>query len=96
MKKSELKQGDIFTLRDGTVEVFVRLDNGNIYCNKTFPYTSYNQELTSSYAPEFDIIKVVRPEYVMFEREETKPLLILDGVEYSESTLRSLIKKATS
>ena len=27
--------------------------------------------------------------------EQTKPFITLDGVEYSESTLRSLIKKAT-
>lgn len=33
---------------------------------------------------------------LLWERKEEKPILKLDGVEYSESTLRSLIKKATN
>ena len=33
---------------------------------------------------------------LLWERkEEEKPILTLDGIEYSESTLRSIIKKAT-
>lgn len=33
---------------------------------------------------------------ILWQREESKPFIVLDGVEYSESTLRSLIKKATN
>lgn len=33
---------------------------------------------------------------LLWERKEEKPILELDGVEYSESTLRSIIKKATN
>jgi hypothetical protein len=33
---------------------------------------------------------------LLWERKEEKPVVTLDGVDYSESTLRSLIKKATS
>ena len=33
---------------------------------------------------------------LLWEREEEKPIVILDGIEYSESTLRSIIKKALS
>lgn len=33
---------------------------------------------------------------VLWERKEEKPIVTLDGVDYSESTLRSLIKKATN
>ena len=33
---------------------------------------------------------------ILWERKEEKPIVEIDGVEYSESTLRSLIKKATS
>lgn len=33
---------------------------------------------------------------LIWERKEEKPIITLDGVEYSESTLRSLIKKATN
>jgi hypothetical protein len=32
---------------------------------------------------------------LLWERKEEKPILTLDGVEYSESTLRNLIKMAT-
>ncbi len=36
------------------------------------------------------------PDYdCIWERKEDKPILTLDGVDYSEDTLRSLIKKAT-
>ena len=30
-----------------------------------------------------------------FDLQESKPLFILDGIEYSEGTARSMIKKAT-
>ena len=33
---------------------------------------------------------------LLWEREEVKPALTLDGVDYSEDTIRSLIKKATN
>ena len=44
--------------------------------------------------------KMEHPEYLrgklLWERKEENPIVTIDGVEYSESTLRSLIKKATS
>ena len=33
---------------------------------------------------------------LLWERKEEQPIVILDGIEYSESTLRSIIKKALS
>ena len=67
---------------------------GDVEQDLTYPDDSY-----------LDIDKVIEPNLMahclykegrlLWERKEEKPILTLDGVEYSESTLRSLIKKAT-
>jgi len=73
--------------------------------------SSFNDDLFNDGDDEFDIVKVYDvPKHpyrvinlnelggLLWERkeEEEKTILTLDDVEYSESTLRSLIKKATS
>jgi len=73
--------------------------------------TWHNEDgLQTDFAKTVDIMKVYKPDLptgflsrtskhsnkmeLLWERKQT-PFCILDGVEYSESTLRSLIKKAT-
>lgn len=65
-----------------------------------------DDEERTQFSKSVDIVKVFMPNLptafldkedmkLIWTRKEEKPIVKLDGVEYSESTLRSLIKKAT-
>ena len=62
----------------------------------------YDENMICERYSEFDIVRVyesqvynIRDHTFIWKRKEEKPVVTIDGVEYSESTLRSLIKKAT-
>jgi len=69
------------------------------------PLASVNDDLSLHYRDNARIVKVYEPTgnidiggfvgRLIWEREEEKPICTIDGVDYTESTLRSIIKKAT-
>jgi hypothetical protein len=81
-------------------DIFLGINGGRI------PFDSISNDLLCLHNHNFDIVRVydIHNEYkakdltkggdLLWERKEEKPILELDGIEYSERTLRSLIKKA--
>lgn len=112
MKKSDLKTGMRIDVRGDyeTAIVFVT-DNGVFAptaCGSYHAIDLWNKDLTQPNFETLDIIRVYdlppNPRLVDFdakgkllwERKEETPICEIDGVEYSEEALRSIIKKATS
>jgi hypothetical protein len=111
MKKSGLRSGMMveFTTRSQRALILLNSNQGDVTCDLTpehcdyggyrhcnyYGLDKYNDDLTEKTNVTGDIIRVYN-EYgqLLWERPE-KTFIKLDGVEYSESTLRSLIKKAT-
>ena len=112
MKKSDLKTGHRVRLRDGSYGIVMRntADNtdGIIFSDGGYnPLDNYEEDLMNIYYRSTDIIIVYGsdslPDIVEFKNitpilweRKDKPVCTLDGVDYSEETLRSIIKKATT
>lgn len=79
--KDDLQNGDIVYLRNGNVKIYRSDDDVFSDYENCFEYdtlddlSDLNDDLTSSYDEEHDIIRVTRPkEYdELFKREEVKP-----------------------
>ena len=102
MKKEDLKKGMAIELRCGRIMYLFDTEIGySAYNAFGKNLDKINADLTNweGMGIDFDIVKVYMLDGLTFnllwEREEENSILTLDGVEYSESTLRSLIKKAT-
>ena len=109
MKKKDLKTGMLVELEYGLAVVMLdHNEYGNIISYEKGGYDSlkgWDENLVSDFMPErFNINKVYtsspgsngvfNKDKLLWERKEEKPLFTLDGVEYSEETARSIIKKA--
>ena len=111
MKKSDLKTGmRVLFVGDDRICIIVKTDTetfGVFEFGHARPIFQY--DLSINTGSPCDVVKVydiptthdliLKHEYsgnLLWERKEEKPILTLDGVEYSESTLRSIIKKATN
>ena len=111
MKKSELKTGMRVKWESGDMGIaMIGIDMKSDLIMQGTAYAQlldYNNDLTSNCNND-DIIAIYNPpsfnyqflDYkkhgeLIWELEQEKIAIELDGVEYSESTLRSLIKKAT-
>ena len=106
MKKSDLKTGMRVVNASGRAYVVMILDHdAHIVCGNSWDrLDNFSDDLKNAH-PHLNIQSVYKQPHAhdllnpnemgekIWEREET--ILTLDGVEYSESTLRSLIKKAT-
>ena len=109
MKKSDLKTGMLVQYRKGDVGIVI--NNFIIEDDTWLNLNCFNDDLTSISYKKHDILKVsdiqksfdLIPhhwtniklnENILWERTPEKTFEI-DGVEYSQSTLRSIIKKAT-
>jgi len=109
MLRKDLKTGMKIIFTNGDIgHVLLGTINGDIVAGQiAFPLDKFPENL-KDWDELIEVKKVVQPNSnnshlknndlgtVIWERKEEKPILELDGVEYSESTLRSLIKKATS
>jgi hypothetical protein len=111
MKKSELKTGmTVCLVNNQKYMVLLDTNEGDNLITKDgwMRLSDYKNDLTFLRSNEYDIKEVYKPTHqyqlefncwdkmeLIWERKEEKPVLKLDGVEYSETTLRSLIKKAT-
>ena len=82
MKKADLKNGDIVTLRNEDRLVYIRGNFRDLSTDNDNPITSaynFNEDLTYDYSRrEYDIVKVERPvKYkTVFEREEVKEMTV--------------------
>lgn len=111
MKKSDLKTGMLVELRNGDICMLIGdtfVDNGQylplsdisedleeIYSETGCDIIKVSNVLCDNYCiPKYWTSKMLNKN-LLWERKVEKPCAIIDGVEYSESTLRSLIKKAT-
>ena len=65
-----------------------------LFNNKEFLKSDIVKVYSNTFSNQY-LIKKMDERFLIWEREEEKVFCKLDGVEYSESTLRSLIKKAT-
>ena len=111
MKKSDLKSGMQIEQRDGDrMIVFIDSPAGDVFvkvngddCDRL---NMFDEDLCHEYNKEYDVVKIyssdditgynnkISSEDLIWERKEDS-IVTFDGVDYSESTLRSLIQKAT-
>ena len=86
-------RGDVYVRVNGTKHGELNFFNDDLTYNNNSGFdivAVYESPLTYRYLTrEFDESECI------WKRKEEKPVVTLDGVEYSESTLRSMIKKAT-
>lgn len=110
MKKEDLKTGMRMITKCGKRFLFVQTDNGGVATNiehGAFTLDKINDNFMLGANHKFEVNLIYKGfnmdmllhkdlGLLIWERKEKSTALTLDGVDYSESTLRSLIKKATS
>ena len=107
MKKSDLKTGMLIETRGRGLFLFI---NSICVSQDNFYIPDLNRNLTDNDGKEYDFMRISKvlierslcpdkwteetlDNNILWERKEK--IYKIDGVEYSKSTLRSLIKKAT-
>lgn len=98
----DLRTGMVIETENGKYQVLKETSFGDIILHPDFGWRGLTQKYVDTYAISISEPTTqchIRPinwhtHNIVWKKEE--PILTLDGVEYSESTLRSLIKKATS
>ena len=102
MKKQDLELGNILVFRNGDLRIFTEEESyGFVLNRRRLAVWTDDLKNTGRFGADWDVVAVY---YTIqdfadgapyWERPEEETFT-LDGIEYSESTLRSLIKKATS